>query len=247
MVSGSRWRSRFCRAGVILLAGAVVPQVFCGPFSGVESRFADRKQQSLSSQPPPAVFSTAEPTDGTPSLPGVAACAVAACLVLSTLLPSAAVAQDPMMSELDQRPYIERNPPQPPPDDDKAPDIAPEERQRRRTTPSKDISSEEWYEYGKDVFVAKCAGCHPGGMNQVRMSKGLNLEDLERWGFLKEPQKITEIIRYGKGTMPGFAKDCPEKSGYQQCGVVVPLDEATLLDVEDFMMNRANSGWRGRG
>ena len=23
--------------------------------------------------------------------------------------------------------------------------------------------------------------------------------------------------------------------------------EATLVDVEDFMMNRANSGWRGRG
>ncbi|CAJ1433098.1 unnamed protein product [Effrenium voratum] len=140
-----------------------------------------------------------------------------------------------------------RNPPVPPPDDDKAPDIAPEERQRRRTTPSKQIDNEEWYQYGKEVFVAKCAGCHPGGMNQVRISKGLNLEDLERWGFIKEPAKITEIIRYGKGSMPGYAKDCPEKSGYEQCGVVVPLDEATLIDVEDFMMNRANSGWRGRG
>ena len=28
---------------------------------------------------------------------------------------------------------------------------------------------------------------------------------------------------------------------------VSPLAQATLIDVEDFMMNRANSGWRGRG
>eukprot|EP00435_Cladocopium_sp_Y103_P045517 s721_g13.t1 len=177
------------RAGLILLVAAALPHAFCGPFSGI-SRVADRQRNNA--RLPPLEPSTdggrvAPPPTSTSSVTGIAAVAVAACLVLSTLLPTAAVAQDPMMAELDQRPYIERNPPQPPPDDDKAPDIAPEERQRRRTTPSKDVSSEEWYEYGKDVFVAKCAGCHPGGMNQVRVSKGLNLEDLERWGFLKDP------------------------------------------------------------
>eukprot|EP00434_Breviolum_minutum_P006629 symbB.v1.2.005853.t1/scaffold335.1/size242651/4 len=238
-----RQRQRLLRsAGFVLLAGAVLPQAFCGSFSGA-SRVAVRSTRASTQNQRDTGGLVAPESESN----AIMAVAVASLVVLSTLLPTAAVAQDPMMSELDQRPYIERNPPQPPPDDDKPPDIAPEERQRRRTTPSKDISSEEWYEYGKDVFVAKCAGCHPGGMNQVRVSKGLNLEDLDRWGLLKEPQKITEIIRYGKGTMPGFAKDCPEKSGYQQCGVVVPLDEATLVDVEDFMMNRANSGWRGRG
>ncbi|CAE7940175.1 petJ [Symbiodinium sp. KB8] len=182
----------------------------------------------------------------------ISAGAVACLLLLASALPNAAVAQDFFGGGgpddgVDRRSLIERSPPQPPPAGDKAPDIAPEERERRRTTPSTEISNEEWYKYGKEVFVAKCAGCHPGGMNQIRISRGLNVEDLERWGLLKEPQKITEIIRYGQGTMPGFAADCPEKSGVERCGVVVPLDEATLIDVEDFMMNRANSGWRGRG
>ncbi|CAL1162181.1 unnamed protein product [Cladocopium goreaui] len=243
MVKDLRRRVAY-RAGLILLVAAALPHVFCGPFSEISRADRQRNNARLPPLEPSTDGGRVAPLNFTSSV--ALAAFTAACLVLSTLS-TAAVAQDPMMAELDQRPYIERNPPQPPPDDDKAPDIAPEERQRRRTSPSKDVSSEEWYEYGKDVFVAKCAGCHPGGMNQVRVSKGLNLEDLERWGFLKEPQKITEIIRYGKGTMPGFAKDCPEKSGYQQCGVVVPLDEATLIDVEDFMMNRANSGWRGRG
>eukprot|EP00913_Durusdinium_trenchii_P026076 g24462.t2 len=242
--------------------------VFCGSFS---DKVAARSASLAAGQPRELPSGLDSPLDSPDALlPGPAvAAAVASLLVLSTLIPTSAVAQEFAPPDLDtewewrintsyirrehrrtdgaqngsigpwellhrpsqdQRPYIERNPPKPPPDDDKPPDIAPEEFSADVDHTQERDRFREWYEYGKDVFIAKCAGCHPGGMNQVR-----------------EPQKITEIIRYGKGTMPGFAKDCPEKSGYLQCGVVVPLDEATLIDVEDFMMNRANSGWRGRG
>ncbi|CAE7399555.1 PETJ [Symbiodinium natans] len=231
--------------GLLMLAACVLPEAFSTPgpqrSSGIPARRASLKPTSR----------LPDSSDSSGFYGSFSAGAVACLLLMASALPNAAVAQDffggGADDGLDRRPLIERSPPVPPPDDDKAPDIAPEERQRRRTTPSTEVSKEEWYTYGKEVFVAKCAGCHPGGMNTIRISRGLNVEDLERWGLLQEPQKITEIIRYGKGTMPGFAKDCPEKSGVEQCGVVVPLDEATLIDVEDFMMNRANSGWRGRG
>mmetsp|Transcript_43438 Transcript_43438/g.80968 ORF Transcript_43438/g.80968 Transcript_43438/m.80968 type:complete len:249 (+) Transcript_43438:122-868(+) len=243
----SRRQSSLLAGGLLLIAGAVIPEVFSTP----SARKCDvAMRRSPFSQPQsrlPELTESGSKTFFNAWSAGAAAC----CLLLATMLPNSATAQDIFGGggdeEIDRRPLIERNPPVPPPDDDKAPDIAPEERKRRRTTPSTEVAEEEWYKYGKDVYVAKCAGCHPGGMNQIRISKGLNIEDLERWGLLQEPQKITEIIRYGQGTMPGFAKDCPEKSGWERCGVVVPLDEATLIDVEDFMMNRANSGWRGRG
>ncbi|CAE7221562.1 petJ [Symbiodinium sp. CCMP2456] len=230
--------------GLLLLGACILPEAFSTP----GPRRCNMAQPRKASPSEPAARTGDSSGFATP----ISAGAVACLLLLASALPNAAVAQDFFGGGgpddgVDRRSLIERSPPQPPPADDKAPDIAPEERQRRRTTPSKEVAEEEWYKYGKEVFVAKCAGCHPGGMNQIRISRGLNVEDLERWGLLQEPQKITEIIRYGQGTMPGFAADCPEKSGVERCGVVVPLDEATLIDVEDFMMNRANSGWRGRG
>ncbi|OLP91854.1 Cytochrome c6 [Symbiodinium microadriaticum] len=237
--------SPLLKLGLLLLgASALLPEAFSTP----GPRRCNLAQPRKASPSEPAARTGDSSGFATP----ISAGAVACLLLLASALPNAAVAQDFFGGGgpddgVDRRSLIERSPPQPPPAGDKAPDIAPEERERRRTTPSTEISNEEWYKYGKEVFVAKCAGCHPGGMNQIRISRGLNVEDLERWGLLKEPQKITEIIRYGQGTMPGFAADCPEKSGVERCGVVVPLDEATLIDVEDFMMNRANSGWRGRG
>ncbi|CAE7464485.1 petJ [Symbiodinium sp. CCMP2592] len=162
------------------------------------------------STPGPRRSNLAQPRKASPSEPAarigdssglttpISAGAVACLLLLASALPNAAVAQDFFGGGgpddgVDRRSLIERSPPQPPPADDKAPDIAPEERQRRRTTPSTDIASEEWYKYGKEVFVAKCAGCHPGGMNQIRISKGLNVEDLERWGLLQEGSSLSQI------------------------------------------------------
>eukprot|EP00929_Paragymnodinium_shiwhaense_P044387 TRINITY_DN22781_c0_g1_i1.p1 TRINITY_DN22781_c0_g1~~TRINITY_DN22781_c0_g1_i1.p1 ORF type:complete len:316 (-),score=75.77 TRINITY_DN22781_c0_g1_i1:126-1073(-) len=137
-----------------------------------------------------------------------------------------------------------------PPADDKAPDIPLEERHRRQSMVSEDAFNEVWYENGKRVFVAKCAGCHPGGQNSVKRSKDLTWGDMTRNGFGQPPygnEEVRNILRYGKGKMPGFAADCPDKGDVYQCGVIVPLSEETLQDLEDFILNRANNGWKGRG
>mmetsp|Transcript_73441 Transcript_73441/g.203983 ORF Transcript_73441/g.203983 Transcript_73441/m.203983 type:complete len:321 (+) Transcript_73441:78-1040(+) len=125
--------------------------------------------------------------------------------------------------------------------------ISDEEASRRRNTPSEEVVEEDWYNRGKGAFVAKCAGCHAAGTNSIKQSKSLFWPDLIRNGYY-EPEMLQEIIRYGKGRMPGFAKDCAEKNGsVLQCGVIVPLSEETLRDVGDFLINRANSSWKGRG
>merc|ERR1719384_2621380 len=101
-----------------------------------------------------------------------------------------------------------------------------------------------WYKRGKIVFVAKCAGCHPAGANTIKLSKSLFWDDLERNGY-RDFAKFEQIVRYGKGKMPGYAEDCSSVVEYLQCGVVSPLDDSTLMDVEDFVINRANAGWKG--
>lgn len=126
------------------------------------------------------------------------------------------------------------------------PVIPEEERLRRRETPSGEVKDELWYKRGKIVFVAKCSGCHPAGTNTVALSKSLFWDDMERNGY-RDFEKIKQIIRYGKGKMPGYAEDCASKQEYTQCGVISPVDEETLQEVEDFMINRANAGWKGRG
>lgn len=138
-----------------------------------------------------------------------------------------------------------------PPADDKAPDIPLEERHRRQTIKSELAFNEIWYERGKRVYVAKCAGCHPGGQNSIKRSKDLTWGDMTRNGYGEKPYgdpvQIANVIRYGKGRMPGFAADCAEKSDIYNCGVIVPLSEETLMDLQDFIVNRANNGWTGRG
>lgn len=169
----------------------------------------------------------------------------AVCLMAATAFPLTVAAQE------GPRSFIERSPPVPPPKDDKAPDIPLEERFRRRRSPSKEVAKEDWYLNGKATFVAKCAGCHPAGYNNIDRAKSLYWDDLERNGYGAPPgddiTQIIEITRYGKGKMPGFAVDCPDKGEFTKCGVIVPLSEATLQDVEDFIVNRANAGWKGRG
>jgi len=159
-----------------------------------------------------------------------------------------AYAQDDMQQG--PTPAIARMPPVQPPKNDKAPELSAEERTRRQTTPSFEVSKEAWYDNGRAVFIAKCAGCHPAGTNQIKISKSLFWDDMERNGYgtdHRDISKIVEVTRYGKGKMPGFAADCADKSDYAQCGVIVALTEETLQDVEDFVVNRANAGWKGRG
>lgn len=127
-----------------------------------------------------------------------------------------------------------------------APEVPEEERVRRREAPSEQVMEEMWYKRGKIVFVAKCAGCHPAGTNTISLSKSLFWDDMERNGY-RDFEKVKQIIRYGKGKMPGYAEDCAAEQDYTQCGVISTLDEETIRDVEDFMLNRANAGWKGRG
>jgi len=132
---------------------------------------------------------------------------------------------------------------EPPP---KAPEVPAEERARRREAASETVMEEMWYKRGKVVFVAKCAGCHPAGANKIDITKTLYWDDMERNGY-RDYDKIWQIIRYGKGKMPGYAEDCASVQDYTQCGVVSTLDDETLVDVQDFMINRANAEWKGRG
>lgn len=130
--------------------------------------------------------------------------------------------------------------------DGPAPVLSEEEIVRRRTSPSSEVANDVWYQRGSRSFVAKCASCHPAGTNIVKRSKSLFMDDLTRTGY-DDPDKMMEIIKYGKGTMAGYAKDCAEQSGVYKCGVIVPLSEETLQDLRDFVLNRARVDWSGRG
>lgn len=127
----------------------------------------------------------------------------------------------------------------------KAPVLSPEEKERRHTADTKEVKEEDWYKRGKLAFVAKCAGCHPAGSNTINLRKTLFWEDMEKYGY-RDLDKLTKIIRYGQGKMPGFAPDCAAEQEYTNCGVSAPLSEETLQDVSDFVINRANKGWKGR-
>eukprot|EP00930_Biecheleria_cincta_P016145 TRINITY_DN13233_c0_g1_i1.p1 TRINITY_DN13233_c0_g1~~TRINITY_DN13233_c0_g1_i1.p1 ORF type:complete len:262 (-),score=45.76 TRINITY_DN13233_c0_g1_i1:19-756(-) len=194
---------------------------------GADGRGASRQSAAASSSP----------------TGGLAAGLAALCLgLLLSASPAPAEEEQPQ----GYVPYILRNPPTAPPADDKAPEIPEKERERRRTAPFEEVKNEDWYTYGRTVYIAKCASCHPAGSNIIDETKSLFPDDLERNGY-KEPAKVREIIRYGKGKMPGFAVDCASVVDYTQCGVLTPLDEATLMTLEDFTLNRANLEWRGRG
>ena len=157
-------------------------------------------------------------------------------MLLTSAVPPVAADSDMMPPRPAQRPMVP------------APVLEPEEEARRRTTPSTEVQEEAWYQRGKQSFVAKCAGCHPAGTNVVKMSKGLTWKDLKKNG-VDSPESIRKIIRYGKGTMPGYAADCIDKNDGDvlQCGVLMTLDEDVLQDIENFVINRANSNWKGRG
>jgi len=127
-----------------------------------------------------------------------------------------------------------------------APVLSKEELDRRHNTPSSELTEEVWYKRGKQAFVAKCSACHPAGRNTIKQSKSLQWDDMIRNGY-EDQEQIRQIIRYGKGKMPGYASDCADKQDYLQCGVIVKLSEETLQDVQDFVINRANAGWKGRG
>jgi len=127
----------------------------------------------------------------------------------------------------------------------KAPELPAEELQRRRDSATDKVKDEDWYQRGKIAFVAKCAGCHPGGGNVINLRKTLFWADMEKYGY-RDMDKIKKVIRYGQGKMPGFAPDCAAEQDFTQCGVSAPLSEETLQDIQDFVINRANKNWKGR-
>lgn len=113
--------------------------------------------------------------------------------------------------------------------------------------PFDEVKDEDWYDLGKEVFINKCATCHFQGGNKNKFQKNLFLKALKKYGY-DTPDSIVELVRYGKGYMPGFAKDCTEVTQNQrQCGVITPLPDDLIQDVTDFVLNRAYSGWTGRG
>jgi len=190
----------------------------------------------------PAAAPAPDPATGASwTTPAWAAAACSLCLLASVALaaPAAVSAEDAGLPALTPQKKAEKKP-------DIAPVLSPEERTRRRETPSKEVKDEVWYQRGKLTFVAKCAGCHPAGANIIVGSKSLFWDDMERNGY-KDPDAIRTIVRYGKGKMPGYAADCSADQDVLQCGVSQPLSEETLLDVQDFVINRANADWKGRG
>lgn len=123
-----------------------------------------------------------------------------------------------------------------------------EERLRRQNTPSEQVLTEDWYRDGRTIFINACATCHTFGGNIVRLDRTLHWDDLERWGYRKDPSKFAQIIRYGKGKMKGYASDCPKAQEEipELCGPR-SLPDFQLRDVEDFIINRANMDWKGKG
>mmetsp|Transcript_33872 Transcript_33872/g.79198 ORF Transcript_33872/g.79198 Transcript_33872/m.79198 type:complete len:251 (+) Transcript_33872:68-820(+) len=126
-----------------------------------------------------------------------------------------------------------------------APVLSREEIIRRQTTPSVEVKDEDWYRRAKRLFIAKCAGCHQAGGNKIDRSKGLFLADLKRNNV--DEEEMRKILRYGKGKMPGYAVDCADVVDYTQCGVISPLSDSDLQDVQNFVYNRANLGWKAKG
>uniref|UniRef100_A0A7S1MPH2 Cytochrome c domain-containing protein n=1 Tax=Alexandrium catenella TaxID=2925 RepID=A0A7S1MPH2_ALECA len=118
-----------------------------------------------------------------------------------------------------------------------------EEARRRRTASSNQVKGEKWFKLGERGFRAHCAGCHPIGLNVGNQEFLLSKESMERTGYA-DPQRIQYIMRYGSKKMPGFAADCAEEGEYAQCQSTVPLSEERLRNIQDFVMNRANSGWK---
>lgn len=125
------------------------------------------------------------------------------------------------------------------------PQLPEDEVRRRRTTSSDLIKSETWYKQGKRIFSSSCGGCHP--ISRYATSKRgelLSKEYFESHGGLDEA-RMQYSIRYGKGSMPGYAIDCADlNDNYQAvCNSIVPLSEEKLRDLQDFLYNRMNAKW----
>mmetsp|Transcript_63754 Transcript_63754/g.113424 ORF Transcript_63754/g.113424 Transcript_63754/m.113424 type:complete len:240 (+) Transcript_63754:41-760(+) len=132
------------------------------------------------------------------------------------------------------------------------PDLAPEELERRRKTPASEVKTEKWYKLGKRGFNAHCSQCHlksreqDGGLRQLPENL-LSLENFEKRGGVDE-NRIQYAIRYGQKRMGGFAQDCGEMNDdfRMMCATNPVLDEQTLADIQDFIMNIAyTTDWKG--
>eukprot|EP00440_Ansanella_granifera_P057344 gb/GFBE01062161.1/.p1 GENE.gb/GFBE01062161.1/~~gb/GFBE01062161.1/.p1 ORF type:complete len:248 (+),score=43.09 gb/GFBE01062161.1/:1-744(+) len=122
-----------------------------------------------------------------------------------------------------------------------------EEVKRRRTTSSELLKDEKWFKQSASTFETRCAGCH--ALNRDADSRLQNqlltLDYLENKGGVND-DRIRYTIRYGKGDMPGFAADCEDLNDNfaAMCRSIIPLSEEKLRDIQDWVINRANSDWK---
>eukprot|EP00929_Paragymnodinium_shiwhaense_P094373 TRINITY_DN54904_c0_g1_i1.p1 TRINITY_DN54904_c0_g1~~TRINITY_DN54904_c0_g1_i1.p1 ORF type:complete len:284 (+),score=69.00 TRINITY_DN54904_c0_g1_i1:63-914(+) len=165
-----------------------------------------------------------------------------ALLLLVGSPPSVNAAKQDVVDENNWSPAPDLVPEMPPP-------LSAEEALRRHTTPSEEVKTEQWFKSGYRAYKSTCFGCHV--MDPVSSAKQVTLlgesgkltkELLERTGY-DDPKRLQFIIRYGKEPkMPGYAADCTDYGQISHCTGV--LTEQQLADVQDFVYNRANDGWK---
>lgn len=81
-------------------------------------------------------------------------------------------------------------------------------------------------------------------LDKGKQSMLLSTQNMKEHGY-DDPAKMEYVIRYGKGRMSGYAADCFDESDYAHCNAVAPLSEENLRDLQDYLLNRAASGWTG--
>lgn len=118
-----------------------------------------------------------------------------------------------------------------------------DEVKRRQTAASTQVMGEKWFKVGERGFKAHCSGCHPIGLNRGNQELLLSTENIGR-SVYNTNERMQYIIRYGSSQMPGFAADCADEGEYAQCQSTIPLGEGRLRDIQDYVMNRATSGWK---
>eukprot|EP00933_Yihiella_yeosuensis_P027930 TRINITY_DN21743_c0_g1_i2.p1 TRINITY_DN21743_c0_g1~~TRINITY_DN21743_c0_g1_i2.p1 ORF type:complete len:267 (+),score=48.07 TRINITY_DN21743_c0_g1_i2:120-920(+) len=124
--------------------------------------------------------------------------------------------------------------------------LPPGEAERRRKSPTDTLDKEKWYVKSFRNFRNSCAGCHPIQRDAPGDYQALLTNDyFERRGGYDE-KRVQYSIRYGVGRMPGYAADCGDLNDnyFGQCNQVTPLSEDQLRDLQDFIVNRANSDWK---
>lgn len=88
-------------------------------------------------------------------------------------------------------------------------------------------------------FTSSCAGCHVGGGNIVKREATLSLDDLRKYG-VDSPDALYSIIYSGRGSMPGYGKDCAPKGA---CTFGPRLADEEVKGLAEYVLQQAAQGW----